>query len=381
MAQETITALGAVVIALAVYLGLTDDPRANKTTRRIEITITIEATEMGFGIDTVLTGLIGAGAGLWGQKQAAETDYQNQLRLMQKQQEMGQQNAAYNQGLALQMWKDTNYAAQREQMEKAGLNVGLMYGKGGGGGATTGSPGGNQPTISQSPKVDPGMALQQGMQMAMQQAQIDNIKADTDKKKAEVGLTEAQEAYTIQLTGNAEVDGKIKTLQEELTRIEKNVQGATAESRIESLMAASREAIARAELAGTQNEIAKKTADEVVEQTKLATIQAGFNIKLSSLELVKGGEEIKNLREERKEIGIRINKMVQDTAINWASKDQKDKELAIRQALAGLESQRVAFETSDQARAQQWMRVLLGTAELASAINGKGGTQAVRVSR
>ena len=37
------------------------------------------------------------------------------------------------------MWKDTNYAAQVEEMKKAGLSVGLMYGKGGAGGATTGA--------------------------------------------------------------------------------------------------------------------------------------------------------------------------------------------------------------------------------------------------
>ena len=31
----------------------------------------------------------------------------------------------------LQMWKDTNFGAQRDEMEKAGLSVGLMYGNGG----------------------------------------------------------------------------------------------------------------------------------------------------------------------------------------------------------------------------------------------------------
>ena len=52
--------------------------------------------------------------------------------------------------LALQQWKDTNYNAQRKELEKAGLNVGLMYGGSGGGGVTasTGS-GGSAP--SQAP--------------------------------------------------------------------------------------------------------------------------------------------------------------------------------------------------------------------------------------
>ena len=33
----------------------------------------------------------------------------------------------YNYAKQLQMWKDTNYSAQTEQMRKAGLNIGLMY--------------------------------------------------------------------------------------------------------------------------------------------------------------------------------------------------------------------------------------------------------------
>ena len=35
----------------------------------------------------------------------------------------------------MQMWEDTNYAAQREQLRKAGLNPAMIYGGGGEGGA------------------------------------------------------------------------------------------------------------------------------------------------------------------------------------------------------------------------------------------------------
>ena len=35
------------------------------------------------------------------------------------------------------MWKDTNFRAQRDEMEKAELSVGLMYGNGGGQAAST----------------------------------------------------------------------------------------------------------------------------------------------------------------------------------------------------------------------------------------------------
>ena len=49
----------------------------------------------------------------------------------------GQQAADAEYKRNLQMWKDTNFGAQRNQMEDAGLSVGLMYGDGGGQAAST----------------------------------------------------------------------------------------------------------------------------------------------------------------------------------------------------------------------------------------------------
>ena len=49
----------------------------------------------------------------------------------------GQQAADAEYKRNLQMWKDTNFGAQRNEMEKAGLSVGLMYGNGGGSAAST----------------------------------------------------------------------------------------------------------------------------------------------------------------------------------------------------------------------------------------------------
>ena len=51
----------------------------------------------------------------------------------------GQQAADAEYKRNLQMWKETNFGAQRDEMEKAGLSVGLMYGNGGGS-AASGNP-------------------------------------------------------------------------------------------------------------------------------------------------------------------------------------------------------------------------------------------------
>ncbi len=66
-----------------------------------------------------------------------KTSMSNQKELMeiqnQNQRGLNQQGA----DLSYQQWLKTNYGAQTEQMKKAGLNVGLMYGGAGGAGGTT----------------------------------------------------------------------------------------------------------------------------------------------------------------------------------------------------------------------------------------------------
>ena len=79
----------------------------------------------------------------------------------------GQQAADAEYKRNLQMWKDTNFGAQRDEMEKAGLSVGLMYGNGGGSAASTAGGTATQPN---APKTNPvEVALQQqamGLQLA-----------------------------------------------------------------------------------------------------------------------------------------------------------------------------------------------------------------------
>ena len=77
--------------------------------------------------------------------------------------------------IQMQMWKDTNYAAQVEEMKKAGLSIGLMYGKGGAGGATTGA----GATGVSAPTAPSGMGMIGGSQLAAQIANIELTKAQT----------------------------------------------------------------------------------------------------------------------------------------------------------------------------------------------------------
>jgi hypothetical protein len=96
--------------------------------------------------------------------------------------QFGHQTALNQQGhdLQMDMWKKTNYPAQVKMLEQAGLNPALLYGMGGAGGSTTGSQGGGSAAGGSAPgqgSID--------LPMAMMGAQIENIKADTEKKKHE----------------------------------------------------------------------------------------------------------------------------------------------------------------------------------------------------
>ena len=131
----------------------------------------------------------------------------------------------YNTAKQLQMWKNTSYPAQREMMEKAGLNPGLMYGMGGGGGQTAAiSPG--HASGSDAPKGGGevlGMGLM-GQQAALVKAQIDNINADTANKKAEnPNIGTAGEGMKLDNVG--------KQIQNELSTLEKAFQESTFKNR------------------------------------------------------------------------------------------------------------------------------------------------------
>ena len=98
----------------------------------------------------------------------------------------GQQAADAEYKRNLQMWKDTNFGAQRAEMEDAGLSVGLMYGNGGGQAASTAGGNATQPS---GPKTNPvEVALQQqamGLQLKQIEAQNRLANAETAKTLAE----------------------------------------------------------------------------------------------------------------------------------------------------------------------------------------------------
>lgn len=135
---------------------------------------------------------ISAGMGLLLQGHNDRRQLRQQKKLQDLQikgsKEMTDYNTEASRKAQMQMWEDTNYKAQREQLNKAGMSVGLMYGGGGGGGATTGA-GATAGNVTGAMAPTGGgevMAMRQmSLNQKMQEAQIEATKAQTAKTEVE----------------------------------------------------------------------------------------------------------------------------------------------------------------------------------------------------
>lgn len=136
-------------------------------------------------------GAVAQGMGLiWGGAQDRR-QLKQQRRLNELQIEGNKRMVDIQKNADLEMWKNTSYGAQKEQMEKAGINPALMYGMSGGGGITTGGSApqvsGGQATAERTADSN-GMGMQLG-QMELMRAQIRMMNAQADKAEAEAVKT------------------------------------------------------------------------------------------------------------------------------------------------------------------------------------------------
>lgn len=104
------------------------------------------------------------------------------------------QMAQLNKENQMDIWNRTNYEAQMEHIKNAGLNPALLYGKSGGGGATTGGNTVAMPTGGTAAQVDPNAKQRNMMDAAMMMANLDLIKSQTKKNEAEANATTGYKA-------------------------------------------------------------------------------------------------------------------------------------------------------------------------------------------
>lgn len=140
------------------------------------------------GIGTAIGAIGGGLLGLFSGKKdnSAQRQLANEKELMGLQNQYNTEMAEGNQKRAMEMWDYTNYENQVKHMKNAGLSVGLMYGNGGGMGASTS--GGQGSGVS-----NPGTtAIQQGIQAKMMGVQLGNVQSQTALNAAQAAKNMAE---------------------------------------------------------------------------------------------------------------------------------------------------------------------------------------------
>lgn len=217
------------------------------------------------GIGGIITGGLGLLGGLFKRN---NNGLKNQQKLMQQaweyekegmglQYNYGQQAADAEYRRNLQMWKDTNFGAQRDEMEKAGLSVGLMYGNGGGQAASTAGGDGMQPS---GPKMNPVEAAlqQQALGLQLKQIEAQNKLANAETAKA---LAEANKIAGVDTEG-AKLDNEWKKIENRIQISRENIEA----SNVTAAEANAQKAVAEWNSAVIQAEI---DADTKVERTQM----------------------------------------------------------------------------------------------------------------
>lgn len=269
--------------------------------------------------------VLGTGLGMLTAKWNDRRQLEQQRKLNDLQIEAQSRMGAINQALAMDMWEKTNYSEQVKQLEKAGLNVGLMYKSAGEGGRTQAPSGSVAGGTAPSGGGELGMGMQLGLQNLLMKAQIDNINADTKNKEANTSATsgvytrlaEGQLNKIIAETTNTELKNKLTEIETSIAEIELSNK----EYRIKAEVANVIEQTNKLKL---ENSITTETFDAIVAETKGRVLSQTLNQELTKA-------NIKLTETERQAI---ITTLVQRwTRIGMENRglDQKDRELDIRE--------------------------------------------------
>lgn len=327
----------------------------------------------------IISGAIQTGLGMatakWQDKRQLEQQKKLQAEQIKGQKEMGE----FNQGLALDTWEKTNYDAQRKQMEKAGLNVGMMYGGTGSGGTTQGGSAGQVTGGTASGGTgEIGMAIQLGLQQEMQKAQIELAKSQSEKNAAETEKisgadttkTTTETASITQGINNAKIQAELMEWDKKLKEIEANVSGATAEERIKQIGMANDQLEGQVKSATAQGEIDQATVAEKIKQIKQASLEQALRIGMQKMDIVKTGQETEEIKQKIKKTAQDMLIDIEQMRVEWQKIGLSQGEQRIKQQEYMLKKIQTEFSTATPEKIKQWIEVIQDIANIGATVTG-----------
>lgn len=255
---------------------------------------------------------------------------QRQLRQqedLQRLQIQGQKEMTdYGYKKQLQMWMDTNYQAQVQQLKKAGLNPALLYGMGGAGGATTGGGAGNV-TGGQAPQGGGEIMQMAGMGIGtpLIMAQIEKTKAETENIKADTVNKPIQGK-------NVQADTENKLTQNEILEIENHIKGRTQNMAIAIIQTELQQKTEEFQIKANEKKISNETLQQQIDTVKAEL--AGIYIR----------NELTEIQKQATKMGIQVNQAQIST---WATQltqaqqnlNRQEAELQVKKFEADLKAQ------------------------------------------
>jgi len=309
------------------------------------------------GIEALGMQLAGAAAG----QLLARSNDKRQLRQQEKMQGLqiqGQKEMTnYNSEKQMEMWHNTSYGAQKQEMEKAGINPALMYGMGGGGGQSSNVSagnvsGGNAPSGGQEVQQMGALGMQMAAQIELLKAQKDNINADTENKLSEAKYTGgAKTENTIVSTANTAVKTELAEIEKRTEEARAQVAEGTVAEAIGEITYQMRKTTEEVRMMVRQNKINEATQDEVIKSYKLANAETLANVAL---------------KEVQKTNTVQMTEESRSKVIQWV------KENVMRQQQLGNDGRKIDIQGLEQSVDQKFKEAMISNGQWSNFINGIG---------
>lgn len=243
----------------------------------------------------------------------------------------------------MQMWHDTNYGAQVEELKNAGMNPALLYGKGGGGGTTIGgsgmgiSAGASATGAQRSQAASQAMGI--GLQGAMMEAQIEVMKSQANlnnteaEKKGGVDTKEAEARIQDITQGieNKKAQQELTQVQTTLNQMDAEIKGKTIEQQIDQIGWLTQKAEQEFKEVTIRNYINSETRNDKIAQIQAEAIGALLrNLNTQADTTLKGTQNtatITGLQQKWKELSLQSRNL-----------DQNDKRINIEKFAKEMEA-------------------------------------------